>query len=324
MAWKTSYYHFDAVGNTRMLTDADQNVRTSYSQTAFGEQLAESNEVTNPFRFVGQLGYYFDVATELLNVRERVYDAGLGRWLSEDQERIDENLYRYALNSPLMLIDPTGLAPEWHHLLPNQFAPYWRTADIDQNAKEYGWILDDVYHRLGPGGTVHPTWNRDWERFVRANPQASREGILTFLESMKRKYSQVLRNGKPALLSNSEWHAWRRFLAETAARSKTTKTTIKIKLPARSIVDKFGKVIKLVPVIVFAYTASTDSVSVAAEQGTEDALWPFLDIARAASEPFSSFVHEATVTGRTNRQIRTRWSQELLADPSHAEIPLHP
>ena len=29
MAWKTSYYHFDAIGSTRMLTDADQNVRTS-------------------------------------------------------------------------------------------------------------------------------------------------------------------------------------------------------------------------------------------------------------------------------------------------------
>lgn len=114
MAWKTSYYHYDAVGSTRMLTDAEENVRVSYNQTAFRETLSSSSSVTNPFRFVGQVGYYFDESTGLFNVRQRVYDSTLARWLTEDPPRSDHNLYRYVGNSPLFGIDPSGLANVWN------------------------------------------------------------------------------------------------------------------------------------------------------------------------------------------------------------------
>ena len=109
MAWKTSYYHFDAVGSTRGITDSDQNFQASYRQTAFGEQLTEDTPVANPFRFVGQFGYYFDGDTGLFLVRQRVYDANLTRWIGQDPARSDHNLFRYTKNSPLNSVDPAGL-----------------------------------------------------------------------------------------------------------------------------------------------------------------------------------------------------------------------
>lgn len=108
-AWTPSYYHFDATGNTRGLTGADQSVLASYLQTAFGEQLLNFG-VINPFRFIGKLGYYLDVATNTFNVRQRSYLASLARWLSNDSVRDDQlNLFRYVLNSPLVFSDPSGL-----------------------------------------------------------------------------------------------------------------------------------------------------------------------------------------------------------------------
>jgi RHS repeat-associated protein len=108
LLWLPSYYHFDAVGSTRGLTGPSQGLITSYPATAFGEQLTESTQV-NPFRFVGQLGYYNDVEAGQNQVRERAYDAKLGRWLSADPARSDANLYRYVGNSPARGVDPAGL-----------------------------------------------------------------------------------------------------------------------------------------------------------------------------------------------------------------------
>ncbi len=108
MVWTTSYYHYDAVGSTRTLTGADQSIQASYRQQAFGQPLL-SNATVNPFRFVGQLGYYHDAATGLVNVRQRVYDANTARWLSQDPVESEHNLFRYASNNPLTLIDPAGL-----------------------------------------------------------------------------------------------------------------------------------------------------------------------------------------------------------------------
>jgi RHS repeat-associated protein len=109
MAWKTSYYHYDAVGSTRMLTDDSQNPRASYPQTAFGEQLVENITVVNPFRFIGRLGYYFDPGTGLFQVRQRAYNPVESRWLSQDPSQDDENVFRYVHNNPLLHVDAHGL-----------------------------------------------------------------------------------------------------------------------------------------------------------------------------------------------------------------------
>jgi RHS repeat-associated protein len=109
LLWLPSYYHFDAVGSTRGLTGPSQGLITSYPATAFGEQLTESSQV-NPFRFVGQLGYYNDVGGwDRTKCASGPTAAKLGRWLSADPARSDANLYRYVGNSPARGVDPAGL-----------------------------------------------------------------------------------------------------------------------------------------------------------------------------------------------------------------------
>jgi RHS repeat-associated protein len=133
MAWKTSYYHYDGQGSTQLLTDESGNVTDSYCNTAYGTPVdtGAANPTVNPFRFVGQLGYYLDADTGNYYVRVRTYAPVLAMWLSEDRLGFDSsnsdltesyewrardwltklpNLYRYAENNPAAFIDASGLA----------------------------------------------------------------------------------------------------------------------------------------------------------------------------------------------------------------------
>src|SRR6516165_2657606 len=55
-AGNAAYYHFDAQGSTAQLTNATGAVVNSYRYLPFGEQLAVTASIPNPFTFVGQLG----------------------------------------------------------------------------------------------------------------------------------------------------------------------------------------------------------------------------------------------------------------------------
>jgi RHS repeat-associated protein len=112
---QTSYYHFDGLGSTQLLTDENANITDSYCNTAFGSPVdtGAANPTVNPFRFVGQLGYYLDPDTGSYYVRARTLSPVLARWLSEDPIGFaggDVNLYRYVGNRPTYAMDATGLA----------------------------------------------------------------------------------------------------------------------------------------------------------------------------------------------------------------------
>jgi RHS repeat-associated protein len=108
---QTSYYHDDALGSTRQLTDSEENVTDEYEYTAWGEPVAESGTTESPFRWVGRWGYYWDDGTGTYYIRRRDYQPRSARWMSEDPLSyvVGMNLYQYVSSNAIGFIDPLGL-----------------------------------------------------------------------------------------------------------------------------------------------------------------------------------------------------------------------
>ncbi|REJ96414.1 MAG: hypothetical protein DWQ34_04035 [Planctomycetota bacterium] len=127
----SSFYHYDALGSTRALTDSSEVETDDYVYEAFGNVAAGTGSTTNPFQWVGEKGYYADEETSLYSLRRRQYASDDGRFVSEDplaqagavtgdtddsfgdsdREGIDSNLYRYVANNSPNDTDPSGLIP---------------------------------------------------------------------------------------------------------------------------------------------------------------------------------------------------------------------
>ena len=61
----TSTYHADALGSTRALSDSSGSVTDTYLNDAWGNSVASTGTTVNPFKWVGQYGYYTDSSTEI-------------------------------------------------------------------------------------------------------------------------------------------------------------------------------------------------------------------------------------------------------------------
>jgi len=118
------YFHFDGLGSTRALTDSSEAVQDTYEYNAFGVLESSTGSSTNPFRYVGQYGYYDDgamgSASGLLLLGVRYYSPAHGRFWSWDPVP-NLNLYGYVENSATMAIDPGGLKPG--NLFAKQYSP---------------------------------------------------------------------------------------------------------------------------------------------------------------------------------------------------------
>ncbi|GIV02226.1 MAG: hypothetical protein KatS3mg015_1056 [Fimbriimonadales bacterium] len=110
------YFHFDALGSTRALTDSSGNVTDTYEYNAFGVMESSTGTSVNPFRYVGQWGYYDDGAmgssSGLLLLGVRYYSPAHGRFWSWDPVA-NLNLYAYVENSATMAMDPSGAGFPW-------------------------------------------------------------------------------------------------------------------------------------------------------------------------------------------------------------------
>ncbi len=107
---QSQYYHFDAIGSTRQLTNSVAQVTDSYLYDAFGNTVQGSGTSVVPYHFVGRLGYYLNQELAEYYVRARHYAPSVVRWLSQGPiGHVDRsNLYEYVRNSPLMGTDPSG------------------------------------------------------------------------------------------------------------------------------------------------------------------------------------------------------------------------
>ena len=101
-------YVYDAYGRHKVLDASGVEVT---STTFIGN--------INPYRY---RGYYYDRVLGLYNLNSRYYDPETCRFISPDViSIIDEtsntinglNLYMYCNDNPVMLVDPSGMAPKW-------------------------------------------------------------------------------------------------------------------------------------------------------------------------------------------------------------------
>jgi len=102
----------DQVGSPRLVLDATTGaVVQELRYSAFGVVTLDSAPGRQPFGFAGGL---YDADTGLVRMGAREYDPVAGRFISPDPIGFaggDTNLYAYALNDPVDLLDPDGRSP---------------------------------------------------------------------------------------------------------------------------------------------------------------------------------------------------------------------
>jgi RHS repeat-associated protein len=102
------FYHYDGLGSTKALTDGNQNIQSSTIYDAWGNILQSSGTITNPYLYVGELGYYGDGDAGMYLLTQRCYNPLIGRFVVRGQLEVDES-YFYCSNDPIGYTDPSGL-----------------------------------------------------------------------------------------------------------------------------------------------------------------------------------------------------------------------
>ncbi|MBU1087114.1 MAG: hypothetical protein KKD05_06300 [Candidatus Omnitrophica bacterium] len=167
------YYTFDGLGSVVELTDDTQAVVESYEYDSFGNTtILDANRsplnasaVGNPYMYTSR---EYDSETGLYFYRARYYDAGIGRFISQDPiGYIDSvNLYSYVNNSPFIWVDPWGLFKfsnyfndKWDPMF--WFDGNWGGPGRVNGDTGKGTELDD-FPRRGDKDFVEPENPRDW------------------------------------------------------------------------------------------------------------------------------------------------------------------
>jgi RHS repeat-associated protein len=113
----TGYFHYDHLGNTRIITDENGNITSKFSYEAYGTPIDENgipiNNLTlksTPNLFVGAYGIKYDTKTNLNYMRYRWFSSNLLRFISPDL-LMNVNRYECVNNSPITKIDILGKDP---------------------------------------------------------------------------------------------------------------------------------------------------------------------------------------------------------------------
>lgn len=105
-----TYFHTDALGSTRLITDSSQNVLFSNSYQPFGQDNGTPGG-SETYKFTGKP---YSSATGLYYYYHRWYDSSIGRFISPDPRSGDlaspqtQNVYVYVVDNPVSYNDPRG------------------------------------------------------------------------------------------------------------------------------------------------------------------------------------------------------------------------
>jgi RHS repeat-associated protein len=212
----TAWYLTDKLGSVRDIVDASGNSLDHVVYDSFGNIVSETNAGNGDrFKFAMMqsdttIGQNYDNA--------RWYGSVPGRFVNHDPLDFvagDTNLYRYVGNSPVALVDPTGL--DWLDLLSNFGAGWGDTLTFGgtalvRNMVGYGEGVDpnSGAYMVGIGvGLVHSTLLGSSIRTV-ANPGLVR-GMSRMNIAMPRGVEWVERSHwipRPMLPPSLQWARW--------------------------------------------------------------------------------------------------------------------
>ena len=150
---ETYYFAQDPAGQSvsGLIRRSDNAVVAEYHYDAYGALQAGSTEaVANPLRFAGA---YYDTTTALYYNRARYYDAGVGRFISEDPIGADGglNLYAYAGGDPVNFRDPDGMSA-----LPTECYGHLEVVSHEGEVLSATWYRDICIGSAG--GPTEPPW----------------------------------------------------------------------------------------------------------------------------------------------------------------------
>jgi len=103
---KKYFYHTDHLGSTVAVTNAAGEVVWRNDYTPFGGLTGEYGTEEHDAKYTGK---DLDTETGLYYFNARWYDAGLGRFISQDPIKNGVNWYAYCNSNPLIYTDPSGL-----------------------------------------------------------------------------------------------------------------------------------------------------------------------------------------------------------------------
>ena len=111
----TAWYHSDALGSVRVLSNTTGGVSNTSSYSAYGTPTFTSGSTPNTHGYAGE---QID-PTGLSYNRARYYDANIGRFTQRDtfagrvQNPLSLNRYVYTWNNPLKYVDRSGASLKW-------------------------------------------------------------------------------------------------------------------------------------------------------------------------------------------------------------------
>ena len=165
-------YLYDGRGNVSALLNTSQQVAASYRYDSFGNLMAKTGTLDQPFGFSTKR---YDAGTGLSYYGYRFYAPTIGKWLTRDPlgEAGGINLYGFCLNDPVNWFDPLGLEVLSPEMIEN-FIPenpqytwpdlsQWTTPDYDSMNAQINWWIDtsgiEDAMNAGPSHPIH--WHTD-------------------------------------------------------------------------------------------------------------------------------------------------------------------
>lgn len=104
-------HYYDGLGSTIAMTDETGAVTDTFAYDAWGEEIARTGDTPTPFRWIGDVGFYWDSEVNSFSVHNRRYIPHTARWLAMDLLEFLDGMNRYVFvgNSPITYMDPSGL-----------------------------------------------------------------------------------------------------------------------------------------------------------------------------------------------------------------------